>query len=213
MARALCERLGVRLFSSVILPWKRFRKNGYHYNDVPAGVQAKNLLRGRENGRNFQGLEKISRNCYRFMSEEKKMLKEVMTAPGKIAFVEVPFPSRAKPGSCAHGENCICGSDIHVTMANTRIRPIPSRRGMRFRRGGKGGRGRQRVPSGPDGNDCQPPARLRPNATPAARAIQQLAKRLAVMGFQCEGAAAQYFAWTRARSIRFRTIFRRTTRR
>lgn len=62
------------------------------------------------------------------------MLQQVMTAPGKIEFHEVPVPEAGEGQVLIKIQNIgICGSDIHVYHGNTLLLPIRSHRDTKCR--------------------------------------------------------------------------------
>ncbi|HIT70174.1 MAG TPA: alcohol dehydrogenase catalytic domain-containing protein [Candidatus Aphodomonas merdavium] len=122
------------------------------------------------------------------------MLKEVMTAPGKIAFVEVPVPEPGENQVLVRMEKIgICGSDIHVYHGEHPYTSYPVTQGHEV------SGVVEKVGAGVSAFHPGQKVTIEPQVVcgkchPCRTGHYNNCETLAVMGFQCEGAAAQYFA-------------------
>lgn len=122
------------------------------------------------------------------------MLKQVMTAPGEIEFIEVPVPE-AKPGELLLKVQFIgiCGSDIHVYLGKHPFTKYPVTQGHEVSCSVAA------IGDGVTGFTVGQKVTVEPQIVcgkchPCRHGKYNLCEELKVMGFQSTGLASEYFA-------------------
>ena len=122
------------------------------------------------------------------------MLKQVMTQPGVIEFVEVPVPDVAPHEALVRIEKIgICGSDIHVYHGKHPFTPYPVTQGHEV------SGIIEKLGNSVSGLHIGQKVTIEPQVTcgkchPCRHGKYNLCEELKVMGFQTTGTASRYFA-------------------
>lgn len=122
------------------------------------------------------------------------MLKQVMVAPGKIEFVEVPVPEAAENEVLVRIEKIgVCGSDIHVYHGKHPFTSYPVTQGHEV------SGVIEKIGSGVTGLHAGQKVTIEPQVVcgkchPCRHGKYNLCEELKVMGFQTTGTASHYFA-------------------
>ncbi len=125
---------------------------------------------------------------------EKKMLQQVMTAPGKITFREVPIPTPGPDQVLVRIKRIgICGSDIHVYHGSHPFTSYPVTQGHEVS-GQIAGVGEYVSDLHLGQKVTIEPQVFCGRCYPCLHGKYNLCEKLKVMGFQTTGTASEYFA-------------------